>query len=283
MVINMLRKFGNSEHGVVGIVVAVLLIGLMVSVVSLLQMVYVPKWMEQREAEHMDVVDAQFSQLKFAIDTQSSTGQLNIPIATSITLGSKELPYLMSVRSFGQLEILSDSFKLSITNTSDTFNYSIGTIEYSSSNAYYIDQSFIYEAGAIITSQQEGNMVSIKPSFYITKLGENVEILVDIPDVNSVGGKTTGSGYGTTAIQTECLGFDNIIISNVSQISIETYYTNAWKIYFDWMLKSVLDSSDYLTSINGNEIIIQFFNSPDLDLSIANINAQIGAGWIEYS
>jgi len=283
MVICMLRRFKKSEHGVVGIVVAVLLIGLMVSVVSLVQMVYVPKWMEQREAEHMDAVDAQFSQLKFAIDTQSSTGQLNIPIATSITLGSKELPYLMSVRSFGQLEILSDSFKLSIINTSNTFNYSIGAIEYSSSNAYYLDQSFIYEAGAIITSQQEGNMISIKPSFYLTKLGENVEILIDVPDVNSVGGKTTGSGYGTTAIQTECIGFDNQKIQNVSQISIETYYTNAWKIYFDWILKSVLGSSDYLTTINGNEITIQFFNSPDLDLTIANINAQIGAGWIEYS
>jgi hypothetical protein len=246
-------------------------------------MVYVPKWMAQREAEHMDVVDAQFSQLKFAIDTQSSTGQLNIPIATSITLGSKELPYLMSLRSFGQLEILYDSFKLRITNSTNIYNYSIGTIEYSSSNAYFIDQSFIYEAGAIITSQQEGNMISIKPSLYITKQGENVEILIDIIDVNSVGGKTTGGGYGTTAIQTECIGFDNQIISNVSQISIETYYTNAWKIYFDWILKSVLDSSDYLTTINGNEIIIQFFNSPDLDLSIANINAQIGAGWIEYS
>jgi hypothetical protein len=279
----MLRNFKNSKHGVVGIVVAVLLIGLMVSVVSLLQMVYVPKWMEQKEAEHMDEVDAQFSQLKFAIDTQSSTGQLNIPIATSITLGSKELPYLMSVRSFGQLEILSNSFIISVTNISGTFNYSIGSIEYSSSNAYYLDQSFIYEAGAIITSQQEGNMISIKPSFYITKDGENEEILIDIPDINSIGGKTTGSGYGSTAIQTECVGFDNTKIQNVSQITINTYYTNAWKIYFDWILKSVLDFSDYLTTINGNEIIIQFFNSPDLDLTIANINAQIGAGWVEYS
>jgi hypothetical protein len=279
----MLRKFKKSEHGVVGIVVAVLLIGLMVSVVSLIQMVYVPKWMEQKEAEHMDEVDVQFSQLKFAIDTQSSTGKLNIPIATSITLGSKELPYLMSVRSFGQLEILSDFFELSITNISGTFNYSIGTIEYSSSNAYYLDQSFIYEAGAVITSQQEGNMISIKPSIYIKKLGENEEIIIDMPDIKCVGGKTTGSGYGTTAIQTECVGFDEIEIKDVSQISINTHYTNAWMIYFDWMLKSVLDSSDYLTTINGNDIIIQFFNSPNLNLKIADINAQIGAGWIEYS
>ena len=45
----MLRKIKKSDHGVVGIVVAVLMIGLMVSVISLIQMVYVPKWMEQRD------------------------------------------------------------------------------------------------------------------------------------------------------------------------------------------------------------------------------------------
>ncbi|KYK31274.1 MAG: hypothetical protein AYK22_08120 [Thermoplasmatales archaeon SG8-52-3] len=279
----MKRIFRKSENGVVGIVVAVLFIGLMVTVVSLIQMVYVPKWMEQKEAEHMDVVDAQFSQLKFAIDTQSSTGQLNIPIATSITLGSKELPYLMSLRSFGQLEIKPASFKINITNITDSYEYLIGTIEYSSSNAYYLDQSFIYEAGAIITSQEEGNMISIKPSIYLKNVGENQEILIDLPDINSIGGKTTGSGYGSTAIQTECVGFDNIIIEGVNRISITTHYTNAWMIYYDWILKSVLDSSDYSLTVIGNEIIIQFFNSPNLDLTIANINAQIGAGWVEYS
>ncbi len=277
----MLKKIKNSEYGVVGIVVAVLLIGLMVSVISLIQMVYVPKWMEQREAEHMDMVDAQFSQLKFAIDTQSSTGQLYIPIATSITLGSKELPYLMSVRAFGQLEILSNSFELSITNATDTYTYSFGNIEYSSSNAYYLDQSFIYEAGAIITSQQEGNMVSIKPSFYITKIGEEEDISINMPNISSVGGKTAGSGYGTTAIQTEYTGSNNIDFQDVSQISIKTSYTNAWNIYLNWLFRKSFDPSDYSIIVINDEVITQFFNSPDIDLTIVNINAQIGAGWVE--
>ncbi len=277
----MLKNIKDSEYGVVGIVVAVLLIGLMVSVVSLIQMVYVPKWMEQREAEHMDEVDAQFSQLKFALDTQSFTGQLNIPIATSITLGSKELPYLMSVRAFGQLEILSDSFELGFVNSTDTYTYSFGTIKYSSANAYYLDQTFIYEAGAIIISQQEGNMISIKPSFFANEIGGNQNISINIPNINAIGGKTTGSGYGTSAIQTEYTGFNNVKIQNISQIYINTSYTNAWKIYLDWMLKNVFDSIDYSISTTNKQLIIQFFNSPDIDLTIVNINAQIGAGWIE--
>jgi hypothetical protein len=277
----MFRKIRKSDYGVVGIVVAVLMIGLMVSVISLIQMVYVPKWMEQREAEHMDIVDAQFSQLKFAIDTQSSTGQLYIPIATSITLGSKELPYLMSIRAFGQLEILSNSFELSITNASDTYTYSFGNIEYSSTNAYYIDQSFVYESGAIITSQQEGNMISIKPSFYVTKNGEDELISINLPNVTGIGGKTTGSGYGTTAIQTEYTGSNNLLIKDVVQISIKSSYINAWNIYLNWLFKKSLDPSDYSIVVLNDEAIIQFFNSPDIDFTMLNINAQIGAGWVE--
>jgi hypothetical protein len=277
----MFRKIKKSDYGVVGIVVAVLLIGLMVSVISLIQMVYVPKWMEQREAEHMDMVDAQFSQLKFAIDTQSSTGQLYIPIATSITLGSKELPYLMSIRAYGQLEILSDSFEISFTNASDTYTYSFGSIKYSSNNAYFLDQSFIYESGAIITSQQEGNMISIKPSYYVTKVGEDEYISINLPNLSSVGGKTTGSGYGTTAIQTEYTGSNNINIQDVFQISINSSYTNAWNIYLNWLFKKSLDPSDYSIIALNDEVIIQFSNSPDIDLTIVDINAQIGAGWVE--
>jgi hypothetical protein len=281
MVFDMLKKIKNSEHGVVGIVVAVLLIGLLVSVVSLLQMVYVPKWMEQREAEHMDEVNSQFSQLKFAIDTQSSTSQLNTPIASSITLGSKELPYLMSIRSYGQLEILSDSFKLSIVNASNTYNYSFGTIKYSSSNAYFLDQTFIYEAGSIIISQQEGNMISVKPPFYVFDLGGVKNISINIADINGIGGKTAGGGYGTTAIQTEYAGFTSIMIQDISQLDIVTNYPNAWCIYLDLTLKKVLDSPDYLISLTDDGVNIQFFNSPNVELKIVDINAQIGAGWIE--
>ena len=102
------RKFIKSNSGVVGIVVAVLLIGLLVSVVSLVQLVYVPKWMKQKEAEHMQEVAAQFSHLKFAIDTQSYGEQSDTPIGTSITLGSPEMQFLLSAKSYGNLEILSD-------------------------------------------------------------------------------------------------------------------------------------------------------------------------------
>ena len=291
----MKRKIKNSDHGVVGIVVAVLIIGLMVSVVSLIQLIYVPKWMEQKEAEHMDEVVTQFSNLKFAIDTHVSNKKPDTPIATSFTLGSKELPYLMSVRSYGTLKIIDSDpdpnispFTITIDNVTKSDSYNIGIIKYSSSNAYFIDQSFIYEAGAIITSQDDGDMLSVKPSFSILNTSNNVTLFINLTTIASIGGKTIGSGYGTTAIQTEYSGnYSEDPINGVTAITINTQYPNSWSIYLDWLLKKVYHPSDYTITTNADQVNIGFtyisasFIPPDIDLEISEINAQIGAGWIE--
>ena len=59
--------------------------------------------MEQREAEHMDKVAEQFTYLTSVIDGQAADQSRNMPVATSITLGSKELPYMLSIKAFGSL------------------------------------------------------------------------------------------------------------------------------------------------------------------------------------
>lgn len=279
----MTRKIIKTNEGVVGIVVAVLLIGLMVSVVSLMQSVYVPKWMEQKEAEHMNEISSQFSQLKFAIDTQSSAGQLSSPIASSITLGSKEMPFLMSLRAFGYLDILSNSIDFNFSNNTDNYQFSIGSIKYSSLNGYYLDQSYIYQAGAVIVNQYEGNMMSIKPSFVIVNDSGIVNITIKLVDIIGIGGKVSASGFGTTAIQTEYLEYNDFYLTNIDSIEINTLYSNAWGIYLDWLLEKELDTSDYLLDVDvtNNVITITFTNQPDLDIQIIKINAQIGAGWIE--
>lgn len=284
----MFRKIIKGNDGVVGIVVAVLLIGLVVSVVSLIQAIYVPQWMEQKEAEHMDEVFAQFSNLKFAIDTQAKMKIENTPIATSITLGSKELPYLMSVRSYGNLEILSNKFKINLHNDTDDIEKSFGTIKYSSMNAYFIDQSFVYEGGTVITSQTDGNMISIKPSFAINQIGNVINISMTIANITAVGGKTSGSGYGTAAIQTEYVQEDEqILINETKSLTIMTDYPNSWNVYLNWLFQIKLGSIDGYDIIpNDDHVIVNFNNMyPQYNITIyikvIKINSQIGAGWVE--
>ena len=112
------RKINNSNDAVVGIVVAVLLVGLLVTFMSIIQVHYVPKWMKEKEGEHMNEVSNQFSQFKFAIDTQTTLKQQDIPMTTPFTLGSTELPFFMSMPSYGQLNIFDDICIISFFNNS---------------------------------------------------------------------------------------------------------------------------------------------------------------------
>lgn len=276
-----IRKKTN-DYAVVGIVTAILLIGLIATVISIIQVVYVPNIMEQREAEHMDKVEEQFASLTSVIDGQAADARKGIPIASFVTLGSRELPVFVTSKAFGTLEILDNSCTITIQNTS-IFN--IGRITYSSANAYYLDQLYSYEAGAMIVSQSQGSSMLVRPSFFVDlNLSTNVvNISFDVVNVSSVGHKATMSGFGTWPIQTEFLGISkNITFSNVSYIAIATPFSNAWLVFINHtLLNAGLNKSDYLLTDTGPTVTLHFLSKVNLIFKIVEIQAQLGPGWIE--
>lgn len=289
------RLFKSDNHAVVSIVTAFLIVGLVVTVISVIQTQYVPKWMEEKEAEHMNQVADQLAQLKYSIDTHVTNKRLSTPISTSITLGSKEMPYLMSVRAFGKLEILNKTSNINITNLTSNnlkkhFNYSFGSIKYTSANAYYLNQIYTYEFGAIILSQKEGNIIRMKPAFSV-KYEENVTLTLNMVNITTIGGKKTIAGYGTYPIQTEYLGYEPPLqIINVSNITFHTQYTNAWYIFLNkTLIKAGLNypgyGTDYWINVTEDTVSVEFSKSitVNVDLNIFHIGAQIAPGWIENS
>jgi len=238
----------------------------------------------------MDLVVTQFTQLKSAIDTHVANEQILTPIASPITLGNKELPYLMSLRAYGSLEILSKKYSITVNSNSDNqLNESFGIIKYSSMNGYFIDQSFIYENGAFITNQREGNMLSMKPSMFINNINGEVNITFNLVNITPVGGKTNGGGYGTTSILTE---YNNTLpdrknyteIHNVSNIIISTSYPNAWKLFLEWSLNEHnVDINEHDSGIvdKGVKITFSYPDKITLKYKIVEIYAQIGPGWVE--
>ena len=267
----------TTDNAVVGVVTAILIVGLIVAVVSLVQTMYIPKIMEEREADHMDKVAEQFTYLTSVIDGQAANPTNKMPVAMSITLGSKELPYMLSMKAFGTLEILdpghSDRSIIITTTSSGTQTYHIGVITYSSKNKYYLDQSYTYEAGAMIVSQSEGNLMMIRPSFSIK---ENI-ITFDVVNISSVGSKTIASGYGMSPIQTKFYQISsNDTINNVGTITITTPLSNAWSVF----IKSALPGA--LTNTTGNILTITLPPpSYTVHIKVIDIQAQIGPGWIE--
>jgi hypothetical protein len=285
-----IKHKNKYDYGIVGVVTAVLLLGLVVAIISLMQTVYVPKIMEHRESEHMDQVADQFTRLKSSIDNQISSQTPGIPVATSVTLGSKELPYLLTVRAFGTIEVLTEEFTVGLTYGLDddlNLSRSIGMLKYTSANGYFLDQSYIYESGAVIVSQDLGNMMLIRPSFSVSHNGANITIIFDLVNISAVGEKTQATGFGTYPIQTEFSTLESINISDVNSFYILTQYPNAWHLYIEDMFSKVglTKDVDFSTStienglffdLNINSSLTTFFS-----LRIVNINTQVGPGWVE--
>ena len=150
-----LKILQNNNYALAGVLEAILLIALVAIVLSIIQLTYVPEIMEQKESDHMDEVSNQFSQLKSVIEIQSMMGAMDTgepitytPMSSPITMGSKELPYLISARSYGQVDLTdkddAGDFKINIQPAPADFPTGIPltSLEYSATNFYYPSQEY---------------------------------------------------------------------------------------------------------------------------------------------
>jgi len=407
-----------NNKGQVGVIVAILMVTLLVSILVVIQVYYIPQWMKEREAEHMDDVMNQFASLKYSMDLEA-TEQSASPLTTSITLGSKELPYFVSSRAFGSLEILSttssnfgisisgsgmlaqtytydgatqnlsyvlsiNSFKLDIdslasgdfynasindmrttvnisvsignfgsnhlqinmsiingTTTvfnqtvavglksgnsyiinllnseyplseilphlhtpfnmsfstsnhgnfevvcrkyiSSTISYSasMGSIQYHADNAYFVDQDYIFEGGAVILNQSTGDTLLYPPLLFISS-GNPSFFNITLIDVRGVAGKTSVAGYGTYSIRTNFSSLSRYECrANSLTINISTSFPGAWKKYFEnEMERSGIPSGNYTISPGSNYVTITIDIPISFTLNRAVIYAQVGPGWV---
>ena len=283
------RNLSNKDEAVAGIVVAVMIVGLVLAVISIIQTIYIPKWMETRESEHLGVVADQFSQLKFAVVSQISLKE-TVPISTSITLGSRELGFFMSNKAFGRLSLISNGWSYKVTRTvGDTYEDFCGTLRYTSENSYYLDQSYTYEIGGVVLNQTQGAVFSIKPEFtaaYNTSV-HRVTLQLRCIDFSSEGDKNSISGYGTYPVKTKYSTETNSTLTSVKTFTIYTPFPTIWLNFLNSTLAgaNLVKNTQYTITKTSNQVTVTFLYPPVndvvLNLRKVYIITQITAGWTE--
>lgn len=282
-----IRSLKTKNEAVAGIVVAVMIVGLVLAIVSIIQTIYVPKWMESREAEHMGVVSDQFSQLKYAIDSQIAL-QKNTPIASPITLGSRELGFFMSNKAFGRLAINSNGWAYRITRTiGDTYEDNFGILRYNSENSYFLNQEYNYEIGGVILNQDQGYVFIIKPevSAHFNTSVRQVDLSMRCIDLISSDERTSITGYGTYPVRTDYIASTNDTITLVQSLTIITPFPSIWLNFLNSTLSKVnLERNNHYTITKSSNEVTVSFNYPPitnviLNLETALISTQITLGW----
>lgn len=290
------RKFGTHTRAVAGVIEALLMVALVSIVISMIQLIYIPQVMEQREAEHMDQVFNQFSLIKSMMDMQAMT-QSSSPSSSMITLGSRELPYFITVKATGELSAKENPGSMITFNPPlnpppgfpPSGTISLTSLQYLADNSYFVDQSYILEGGGIIVKQVEGTpVIRVDPSISSVNNTNSITLHIDLPHVIATSGKNLTSGDGKCFIRTNYSNnrtyTDSIPFGGY--IRIYSQYLNAW----NESLHSILG----VYSTNGCLQITMVGTSPTgyieikpgskdilLQLNVIDIQAQIGPGWIK--
>jgi hypothetical protein len=282
-----IKSIRKKNEAVAGIVVAVMIVGLVLAVISIIQSIYIPKWMESREAEHMGVVSDQFSQLKFTVDTQIALKE-NVPVSSSITLGSRELGFFMSNKAFGRLALISNGWAHRIVRTAgDTYEDNFGILRYTSENAYFLNQVYNYEVGGVVLNQTEGAVFVIKPEFSARYNASTRQANLSLTCIDLIPNdeKTSISGYGTYPVRTQYISATNTTITSIKTLAIITPFSSIWYNFLNSTLSdaNLVKNTDYTMTKTSNQVTITFNSPPltnvNLDLTKIQIAAQITPGW----
>jgi hypothetical protein len=290
------KKVERHSEAVAGVIEALLMVALVSVVISLVQLIYIPQIMEQREAEHMDQVSNQMSTLKSMIDLQGMT-RSSTPISSMITLGSRELPYFITAKAFGSLSVQENiAYKITIFPEGTLPNgVPLTSIIYNAYNSYfpkpYCRQTYILEGGGIIVTQPDGiPVMRADPSISVKNETLFIRINITIPHIIAITGKNSTNPDGEEGkcfIRTNYSStttYTNSIPSG-GNIHIYTAYPNAWNqslynILGIYAVNGYLhitpvsaQPTSYVELTPGSKDII-------LQLTVINIFAQIGQGWI---
>jgi hypothetical protein len=288
------RTFGMQNKAVAGVIEALLMVALVSIVLSVIQLVYVPEIMEQREAEHMELVSNQISALKSMIDLQGMT-QSSAPISSMITLGSRDLPYFITAKAWGEVDVKDHAaYKIKLNPALDP-PYQLGvpltSIEYNADNSYFVDQSYILEGGGLIVQQPDGvPVMRSDPSISAVEELNTLNIHFDLPYIIAVPGKNITTGEGNCFIRTNFS--NNHTYTNTipmggppggAYIRFYTAYLSAWNeslhnILGIYEVKNCI--SIYINSAESCVEIIPVDKDIELELNVVEIYVQIGQGWI---
>jgi hypothetical protein len=298
-------KIIKDKFAIAGVLEAILLIALVAIILSMIQLYYVPEMMDQREADHMDQVSNQFAQLKSVIETQAMMGSMETgepitytPMSSPITLGSKELPYFISARSYGQIDLIDSEItgdnKINIQPAPGDFpdGIPLTSIKYEAENFYFVDQTYILEGGGIVLKQSsEGEVMRVNPGIVVENNSDvmSMKIKYFIPLFKGVSGKKIWADYK------ECYIYTNFTkhykyTGSANFLHISTDYPNAWYDclvnesrgimweYFDnGYLNVTLDNT---ITPNRIEITPALGFTLNLELTIAEIGVQVGPGYV---
>jgi len=249
------RALRRDDEGVASTVGTIMALLVFLTFLSLIVNQYVPVWMKDSEAAHMSGALGQFGGFKGSVDLQVLAAQIArdagshyIPVTTSnaITLGTDGVP-IFAAPTLGEMAVVPDAAAWTVEFYYDirgvpTFveEASSGAISLSVQNRYYIPQRMIYENGAVIRWQADGQVIRAPPVFEAVRLNGSLDMSFQLI---SLYGRDSVSGTTTEVVNAKVFGLDRqdyVDITSTLWINHTSAYGIAWYQFFNNTLSKAL-------------------------------------------
>jgi hypothetical protein len=257
--------------------------------------------MSDNESSHMSTVIQQFTTLKSSVDIgisyNSNSRIAPTPVFVPITLSSPGIP-VFAAPTAGILQYTPEAFNqrpmfnisytyvssTGTTNTLDQSNdgHSGGSLDLYCPNRYFVEQHLVYESGAVILNQSDGEFIIAGPQFAVKNIGtaSDPQIVVMVTQISLQGLNKTIGGTGSKGVTADLLYADTTAYNNSAgntpvTITITSKHGYAWYEYF---LRTLNGTAD-LTLGHGFTLMRTLHLGPDrlsnyytVVLTIANVH-----------
>jgi len=277
---------------------------------------FLPVWMNDNESSHMSEVIGQFATLKSSVDISISNYANSLvapsPIFIPVTLSAPGIP-VFAASTAGILTLTPHAINMrpmfSVLYTykpavgadrqlnASNDGGSGGSLQLYCPNRYYVEETLIYENGAVILNQSDGEFVIAGPQFMVKNVGSGgtPSIVVMLTQITVQGQNKTVGGTGSKGVNANLQFADSTEYDNSAGSSlvftIVSQHGTAWANYFnstlggaglaygngkDYTISKVLQSFPSNPSMNYYTVTVTILNVKVFDHTHANVNLNIG-------
>lgn len=243
----------------------VLLLALIVVALSLYQVYGVPAAGRENEIAHMNQVKDRFVDYKIALDSLWLNDREGVLISTAFDLGTGaattagsalSFPILSPAGSGGTLVVKSGGANLTIKGNDTPLlqDLPLGSLSYTSSNHYWVDQTWTYQMGAVFLTQEGNTTVRVGPSIAAAKT-EDENVTLTVAPIR-LEGSATIAGSGPARVETRMRRSDSPPVETYDWVNLTIEADNpataaAWNRAFGEVRQRAIEeniSSSWVTT-----------------------------------
>jgi len=242
-------RWARDRRGIAGSVTAVLFVIIITTLLAGVALYYVPVWSKDAESEHMNKVANQFLSIRDGIEDQIERGESQSSLYSHVAMTSGTTTSFLGIQgepSKGTLAMDTNASLFEVydkDNVSDIYALGKGQLRFQSRNAYYVDQEYCYEGGAVLVRQGLCSTMrdGTAPRFHRNESGC---LTLSMSFYAIFGEATSITGTGSAGVETRVVHTEETIIPfpaprNLT-LNATTRYGDGWA---RWMNSSILASA----------------------------------------